>query len=51
LSGLVTLDAQRDAFGLEKGGTYPLHIFFAERHTSASTFHVETTVAEWDACD
>jgi fibro-slime domain-containing protein len=51
LSGLVTLDAQRDAFALEKGGTYPLHIFFAERHTTASTFHVETTVAEWDACD
>jgi fibro-slime domain-containing protein len=51
LSGRVDLDARRDEFELAKGGAYPLHIFFAERHTSASTFHVETTVAEWDACD
>lgn len=51
LSAAVDLDAQSGDFGIVKGGAYPLHIFFAERHTSASTFHIETTVAEWDACD
>jgi len=51
LSDSIDLDAKRVAFEIDKGGTYPLHVFFAERHTTASTFHIETTVAEWDACD
>jgi fibro-slime domain-containing protein len=51
LGELVDLDARSQELGIAKGGAYPLHVFFAERHTSASTFHVETTVAEWDACE
>src|SRR5262249_33886945 len=47
----VDLDRSSQNLGITKGGTYPLHMFFAERHTSASTFHVETTVAEWNSCE
>ncbi len=47
----VNLDARSQELGIAKGDAYPLHMFFAERHTSASTFHIETTVAEWDSCD
>jgi hypothetical protein len=28
----------------------PLDLFFAERHTSASTFAIDTTIAEFRAC-
>jgi fibro-slime domain-containing protein len=50
-SASVDLDAKSQDLGIGKGQNYPLNLFFAERHTTASTFHVETTVAEWDACD
>ena len=50
-SDFVDLDQRSSELGITKGEAYPLNIFFAERHTTASTFHVETTVAEWDACD
>lgn len=47
----VRLDDLRAALGLEIGGRYPIHLFFAERHTGASTFSVETTVADSGGCD
>jgi fibro-slime domain-containing protein len=39
------LDAQAASFGLERGGTYPLDLFHAERHAANSTFRVDTTLS------
>ncbi|MCA9610922.1 MAG: fibro-slime domain-containing protein [Myxococcales bacterium] len=35
-----------DELGLEAGGRYPLHLFFAERHTFNSSFRIETTLSD-----
>jgi fibro-slime domain-containing protein len=40
----IDMDAKAASLGIEKGHTYPLDFFFAERHTTQSTFHVETTL-------
>lgn len=47
----VDLDAQATKLGLRKGETYPMHIFFAERHVTMSDFVVETTISELGTCD
>lgn len=47
----VDLDSVRAALGLVIGERYPIHLFFAERHTTESTFTVETTVADPIRCD
>jgi fibro-slime domain-containing protein len=46
----VNLDDQRGRFGIDVGGTYPLHVFFAERHTVASDFEVETEIGTEPSC-
>lgn len=46
----VNLDDNRSRFGISVGETYPLHIFFAERHTVASDFEVDTEVAFGPSC-
>ncbi len=51
LSDEVDLDEQADLLGLEIGQVYPLHLFFAERHTIASNFNIETTIAEFEFCE
>jgi fibro-slime domain-containing protein len=38
-----------DTLGLTVGGTYDLDLFFAERHTSASTFRIDTSLILVDA--
>ena len=40
----IDFDSQAAALGIEIGGTYSLHIFHAERHTSESNFRIETTI-------
>ncbi|MEL6438194.1 MAG: fibro-slime domain-containing protein [Cyanobacteria bacterium J06621_8] len=40
----VQLDLVADEIGLEIGETYDFNFFFAERHTSASNFIIETTL-------
>lgn len=40
----VHLDALAAQCGLTRGNEYPLSLFFAERHTDASTFRIETTI-------
>eukprot|EP00727_Mastigamoeba_balamuthi_P005177 m51a1_g14658 hypothetical protein (740) ;mRNA; r:5404-8001 len=35
---------QLNALGLKVNETYPLNLFFAERHTSASSFHMTTSL-------
>ncbi len=42
----VNLDERREELGLEVGGRYPLHLFFAERHTFDSSFRIETTLSD-----
>jgi fibro-slime domain-containing protein len=49
-SEAINLDAKAAAFGLTKGSKYPLDVFQAERHTSASHFRVDTTL-EFVNCD
>jgi fibro-slime domain-containing protein len=44
------LDDRAEEFEIETGKIYPLALFFAERHTSSSTFRIDTTITEFDAC-
>jgi len=46
----VDLDSSAAMLGIERGTIYPLALFFAERHTSASTFAIDTTIAEFRVC-
>ena len=45
LSASVDLDAQAASLGLVPGNTYDFDLFFAERHTIESNFHIQTTIA------
>lgn len=40
----VDLTASAGALGLVAGGTYDFDLYFAERHTVASTFNIETSI-------
>lgn len=42
----VELDAVAADLGISVGNEYKFHFFFAERHTSESTFRIETTIKE-----
>ncbi len=44
-TGSVDLDARAADLGLVPGGVYAMDIFQAERHTTASNFRIETTIA------
>ena len=50
-SASVDLDARAGELGITSGEIYSLHLFFAERHTTQSSFRVETTIAELDLCE
>jgi fibro-slime domain-containing protein len=45
LRGTINVDASAGALGLVVGSTYPLDLFHAERHSSASHFRVQTTLS------
>jgi fibro-slime domain-containing protein len=47
----VVLDARASELELELGEIYPLHFFFAERHTEESNFTIETSIAEPGSCE
>lgn len=49
-SQTVFLDEVADAAGLSAGEIATLALFFAERHTSGSSFRIDTSIAEFDAC-
>lgn len=51
LTGSVSLDERALELGIAQGGTYPLHFFFAERHTIESNFTIRTTIAETGSCE
>jgi len=44
ISGSVNLDQIAPGFGLQDGQNYSFNMFFAERHTSDSTFQIETSL-------
>lgn len=41
----VSLDASALRLGIQKGGVYGLDLFHAERHTTASTFRIDTNLS------
>jgi len=43
-TGTVDMDQEATALGITPNNTYRMDIFQAERHTSQSTFHIETTL-------
>jgi fibro-slime domain-containing protein len=45
LEATVDLDAKAAELGIEKGKQYEMSIFHAERHTTWSNFHIETTIS------
>lgn len=47
----VAIEPLEGALGLVKGNVYPLHFFFAERHTTASNFTIHTSIAEPGSCE
>ena len=46
LSETADLDAMKATLDIQKGNTYPLDFFFAERHTVQSTFRIDTTISD-----
>jgi len=44
-SGTLDVDASAGALGLTPGNVYPLELFHAERHTTASHFRVDTSLS------
>lgn len=50
-SRTVALDAAAAELGISAGNVYSFHLFFAERHTSASSFRLETSIDELDLCE
>ena len=51
LSAEVALDDFAATGGMARGGTYPLHFFFAERHTVESHFTLRTSIADPGSCN
>jgi fibro-slime domain-containing protein len=45
LEATIDFDAQAAALGITRGETYPMDIFHAERHTTASNFRLETNIS------
>jgi len=46
----VALDARAMELGIARGGTYPLDLFFAERHTVESHIRIDTTIGSFVDC-
>jgi fibro-slime domain-containing protein len=51
LTATVNLDEAASKLGLVRGQSYPLHFFFAERHTVESHFAIDTSISEPGSCD
>jgi len=51
LSAKVALDEFAATAGMTRGNVYPLHFFFAERHTIDSHFTIRTSIADPGSCD
>jgi fibro-slime domain-containing protein len=42
---VLDLDMSAGQLGIQKGTIYPLDLFHAERHTSESTFRIDTNLS------
>lgn len=51
LSANVVIDELAPTAGMTPGRVYPLHFFFAERHTIDSHFTIRTSIADPGSCD
>lgn len=51
LNDSVTLDDVAAQVGIYPGNVYNMRLFFAERHTVASNFRIDTTIAQFYTCD
>lgn len=51
VTGSVDLDGESQRLGLVKGGIYPMHLFYAERHVNGAGLHIEVTAADFGVCD
>jgi fibro-slime domain-containing protein len=51
IQGTIDFDAQAAQLGITPGGLYQMDIYHAERHTSQSNFHVETSIACFQPVD
>jgi fibro-slime domain-containing protein len=49
-SGSVDLDSQSQKLGIVRGGTYPFHLFYAERHVVGAVLHMDVTAADFGVC-
>jgi fibro-slime domain-containing protein len=49
-SQTVNLDKRAADLGIVPGEIFPLALFFAERHTTVSSFRIDTTIAEFKVC-
>jgi fibro-slime domain-containing protein len=49
--GSVRIDEHANVAGMQVGEVYPLHVFFAERHTIESNFTIVTSIAGPPQCD
>jgi fibro-slime domain-containing protein len=47
----VSLDSSAATLGISPGNVYQMHIFFAERHSVASDFVLQTSLTEFAVCD
>lgn len=48
---VIVMDKEAAKLGMSIGNNYPLHFFFAERHTIASRLTLRTTIAEEGSCN
>jgi fibro-slime domain-containing protein len=46
----ISLDDLSDSLGILPGGVFSFALFFAERHSTASNFSLETTISEFAVC-
>jgi fibro-slime domain-containing protein len=49
-SGSIDLDLESQKLGIVKGGTYPMNLFYAERHVVGAVLHIDLTAADVAVC-
>jgi fibro-slime domain-containing protein len=50
MAGSVDLDSQREALGIAVGQTYPMHVFYADRHPIAAVLDIQVPAADFAVC-
>jgi fibro-slime domain-containing protein len=50
-AGSISLDLASQRLGLVKGMTYPMHLFYAERHVTGAVLHIQVSAADFAVCD